>query len=339
MRTLERPPADRNHFAIGRLRADKAAERGADTSAGRGTAKADSPKRGKPPSDGRAIQISARRPVAAKYARRRLRVSPWKLATSLALAAPWALLAGIVAAAGWLIWSDAGPNSFAARAKSELLLASLRLGFEIEEVWVDGMQRTDRPDVLAAVGAIRGEPILEFDAAAARTRLLALPWIKDAIVARSLPSQIQVTLTERAPLALWQQSGRLQVIDREGAVINGVDPRDFGNLPILVGKGADREAATLIGLVADAPGLAQRLTAAVFVGERRWNIRIDDRIDVRLPADAPEAALARLSALQREYGLFGKDIVAIDLRLDDRLIVRLAPGAAGAPPPRNGRPS
>ena len=88
-----------------------------------------------------------------------------------------------------------------------------------------------------------------------------------------------------------------------------------------------QKAKWLLDLVAVEQQIATRLTAAVYVGERRWNIRIDDRIDVRLPAVAPAEALTRLRELEKEHGLFQRDIVAIDLRLDDRLIVRLAPGA------------
>lgn len=272
----------------------------------------------------------ARAQSAAKTPRRRRRFSFWKAATWTVLTAPWAILAGLIATAGWLVWSEGGTDSFAARVKSEALLASLRLGFEIEQIWVDGMRRTDRAVVLQAVGAVRGEPILEFATAAARERLIALPWVKDAVVALALPRQIHVALTEREPLAIWQIEQRLAVIDRDGEIIPGVEPAHYPRLPILVGKGADRRAADLFSLISDQPAIAARMTAAVFVAERRWNIRIDDRIDVRLPAEAPSTALTRLATLQEEHGLFGKDIVAIDLRLDDRLIVRLAPGAAQA---------
>jgi len=273
--------------------------------------------------------IAFRRTPPGKTVRRR-RISLMKAATRAAIATPWVVLAALLGGAVWLVWAEGGPGSLAARARAEAITASLRLGFEIDEVWVDGLVRSRRPDVLMAVGAYRGDAMLEFDPAAARARLLELPWIKDAIVARALPSQVQVTLIERAPLALWQRKGRLAVIDRDGRVIDGVDPGAFADLPILVGKGADREGAGLLKLVAAEPAIARRLTAAVFIGERRWDIRIDDRIEVRLPADQPATALARLSRLEQEHRLFEKDIVAIDLRLTDRLVVRLAPGAAVA---------
>ena len=287
----------------------------------------------------RALIPHRAKPAAKAPTRRRRRISLWKAATWLAVLAPWALIGGLTAGIVWVVWSEGGPDSFAARAKSEALLASLRLGFEIDQVWVKNLHRSDRGDVLAAVGAVRGEPILEFDPKAARARLLELPWIKDAVVARTLPRQIHVDLTERVPVALWQLEHRLTVIDADGDVVPGIAADGFGRLPILVGKGANDEVRALMALVGETPEIARRMTAAVFVAERRWTIRIDDRIDLRLPADAPGAALARLVAIDREQDLFGRDIVAIDLRLNDRLIVRMAPGAADAPTAAAGRPS
>jgi cell division protein FtsQ len=276
--------------------------------------------------------------------RRRSRISAWKLAYWGALATPWLLIAGVVGGLTWLIVSDGGPDSFAARMKSEALLASLRLGFEVEEVWVNGLRRTKQEEALTAIGAVRGEPILEFDGYAARERLLSLPWVKDAIVARALPNRLNILLIEREPLALWQMNQRLQVIDAEGKPIRTVSAADYADLPVMVGKGANQKAKWLLDLVAEEQRIAARLTAAVYVGERRWNIRIDHRIDVRLPAVAPAEALTRLRELEEEHGLFQRDIVAIDLRLDDRLIVRLAPGAEMSGPiddvaPKPGRKS
>jgi len=274
----------------------------------------------------RAVTTRRRNDVATTSRRRR--ISIWKVASWTAIVAPWVIVGSTAAALAWIVWSKGGPNSFAERARSEAMLASLRMGFEIQEVWVDGLTRSNRQAVLNAVGAVRGEPILEFDPQSARDRLLALPWISNAVVARSLPQRIDVMLEERSPLALWQKDQKLRVIDEAGLALAGVDPARFAGLPIIVGDGAAEAAAGLLQLLEGAPTIARRLTAAVYVGARRWDIRLDDRIDIRLPADAPAAALARLAALDREHGILAKDIVAIDLRLDDRLIVKLGPDAA-----------
>jgi cell division protein FtsQ len=73
-----------------------------------------------------------------------------------------------------------------------------------------------------------------------------------------------------------------------------------------------------------------QLRASIFVAERRWNLRLNNGIDVRLPEGDIEEALDRLVALDRDKKLLSRDIVAVDLRLPDRVSVRLSDAAAQA---------
>ena len=75
-------------------------------------------------------------------------------------------------------------------------------------------------------------------------------------------------------------------------------------------------------MMSTAPKLMQRVRAGVWVGGRRWNLRLDDGIDIRLPEAEPHAAWERLVALERNRQLLNRDITAIDLRFGDRLVVQ-----------------
>jgi len=59
-------------------------------------------------------------------------------------------------------------------------------------------------------------------------------------------------------------------------------------------------------------------------------LRLKDGLDVRLPENDVADALASLSRLDKEEHLFSRDIVAIDMRLPDRLTVQLSEDAAKA---------
>jgi cell division protein FtsQ len=101
-------------------------------------------------------------------------------------------------------------------------------------------------------------------------------------------------------------------------------------LPLVVGRGAETRAKDFLALLDRYPELREAVRASVFVGERRWNLRLKNGIDVRLPESDVAPALARLVALDREKNLITRDIVAIDLRLPDRVTVRLSDAAAQA---------
>jgi cell division protein FtsQ len=98
----------------------------------------------------------------------------------------------------------------------------------------------------------------------------------------------------------------------------------FGNLIVLVGPDAPAHGAELIDMLQTEPGLAAHVAAAVRVGGRRWNLHLDNNIDIALPEDDPAAGWRRLAQLERRDGILEREIQEVDLRLPDRLVVRTA---------------
>jgi cell division protein FtsQ len=226
-----------------------------------------------------------------------------------------------------------------AEAHHEAILLTGRLGLRVDEVFVEGRTETAADQVLAAIGARRGTPILAVDPMQAKTRLEQLPWVRAAAVERRLPDAIHVRIFERQPLALWQYRKRMVLIDRDGTEIRGADIRRFARLPLVVGDDAPRHASALLALLATEPDLQRRVSAAIRVAGRRWNLRLDNGIDVQLPENNAGAAWMRLAELEREQRVLASKVSLIDLRLADRMIVRVvreAPAATPAPAPRRG---
>jgi cell division protein FtsQ len=228
---------------------------------------------------------------------------------------------------GWLL-VDGWYGRQMAAIGAGLYAASASAGLSVQDVLVEGRTRTQPEAILATLGLARGAPILSFDPHAAKARLETLPWVREAMVERRLPDTVYLHLSEREPLALWQYEGKLAVIDRTGQVIAGAQAAAFATLPVVVGEDAPRTAEALLRVLDSEPELRVRVAAAIRVQGRRWNIRLDDGIDIRLPETDPAAAWAELARLQREHEVLQRDVVTIDLRLPDRLVVRTAPGAA-----------
>jgi cell division protein FtsQ len=203
-------------------------------------------------------------------------------------------------------------------------------GFRITTVAINGRKQLSQDEVLA-IGGVNGRSSLLFlDAATVRDRLKANSWIADATILKLYPGQLQIDIVERSAFALWQQDGRLSVIADDGAVLEPYVSRRFVSLPLVVGKGADVRARDFLALLDRYPQVRSATKAAVFVGERRWNLRLKDGLDIRLPENDVGNALATLSKLDKEERLFSRDIVAVDMRLPDRLVVQLSDDAGKA---------
>jgi cell division protein FtsQ len=203
-------------------------------------------------------------------------------------------------------------------------------GFRITSVAINGRRQLSQDEVLG-IGGVNGRSSLLFlDAATVRDKLKANPWIADATVLKLYPGQLQIDLVERTAFALWQQDGRLAVIAEDGAVLEPYVARRFMSLPLVVGKGAETRARDFLALLARYPQVHSVTKAAIFVGERRWNLRLKDGLDIRLPENDVGNALAALSKMDKDDKLFSRDIVAVDMRLPDRLTVQLSEDAAKA---------
>lgn len=208
--------------------------------------------------------------------------------------------------------------------------AANAVGFRIAAVSLTGSKEVSREEILTIAGVTGRASLLFLDADAARTRLLANPWIVDAAVLKLYPDRLQITVTERLAFALWQKDGHVSVIAEDGTVLEPFVEDCYRTLPMVVGRGAARQAKNFLAVIGRYPDLQARLRASVFVAERRWNLRLNNGIDVRLPEGDIDQSLDRLVTLDREKKLLSRDIVAVDLRLPDRVTVQLSDSAASS---------
>jgi cell division protein FtsQ len=253
---------------------------------------------------------NARRRPMPRWAGRSVRGGAAAVIFGLSLAGPtWLWQSGWVA--------DAANSVFEAAADS---LADA--GFRVEEVMLEGRHNESSAQIMRALDISRGVPLMTVDLKSARTRLEELPWIRVASVEREFPDTVRVRIVERRPLALWQRKNELVLVDDEGGVITSQKLNRFPNLLVLVGKDAPMHATSLLSILAHEPALKQRVNAAVRVGDRRWNIRMDNGVDVRLPETDALSAWKRFARLERQHELLKQDLLSIDLRIPDQLIVR-----------------
>jgi cell division protein FtsQ len=107
-------------------------------------------------------------------------------------------------------------------------------------------------------------------------------------------------------------------------------PQAFPQLPLVVGEGAGKHAAALYQTLAPYKDLRRRMLAALRVGDRRWTLKLRTGTEIMLPDGNIEMALDALEKLERERGVFQQDIAAIDMRLLDRVTLRLRENTAAS---------
>ena len=257
-------------------------------------------------------------------------------------------LAGIVlmAAGGFALHVDHAMRSEQSFAPMRAELGRVS-GLPVVEIIVQGRNMQPEASVLEALG---GHP--------RRTRCSASRSSRPVGASTGSPSSSTRPSSAACPAPCWYSSpsvapsrsgrtrGRFVLIDRNGQVVaqqgmNGKDAEAFAQLPLVVGAGAPAAAAALVDALDTQPTVRSQVVAAVRVGQRRWNLTLRSGADVLLPEGEEVPALARLAQLEDHMQLLERPLVNIDLRLPDRLQLRMrpqpAPDAAdsGRPPPRS----
>jgi cell division protein FtsQ len=144
---------------------------------------------------------------------------------------------------GVLIVHSAQTGGLVARLQDRF---ARNIDLRVQDITIVGRANTPEPLLRAALGVSVGDPILGFSVEAARARIETLSWVGHVAVERRLPGTIYLALTERRPFAIWQDQGKFQLIDHDGAVVLNEDVANFTDLPLVVGDARpDRHAARL----------------------------------------------------------------------------------------------
>lgn len=205
-----------------------------------------------------------------------------------------------------------------------------RTGFAVDQIRVVGNRHTSEIDILDKVELSGWTSLIGLNVEAARERIAALPWVEVAAVRKVYPRTLEIRIDERQAFALWQQGSALNVIDRSGRIIAPFTGGALAKLPLIVGAGAPDHAPELMAQVEQFPALAAQVRGYVRIGDRRWNLSLNNGVTVKLPENNIAQALADVVRMDRESGLLGRDVVAVDLRISDRVAVELSPDAAAA---------
>jgi cell division protein FtsQ len=204
------------------------------------------------------------------------------------------------------------------------------LGLGVAVVTVSGATHMTESRILAIAGIDASRSLPFFDVAEAKARLEADPLVKQASVRKLYPNQVVIEIVERTPYAVWQKGGDVSAVAVDGATIDEIADGRYVDLPFVVGEGANLRVREYVGLLDALDELKPRVEAGVLVGQRRWNLHLKSGLDVKLPEDNPEGAIAELLTLQRQSRILEKDAMALDFRVPGRVFVRLTGDSAAA---------
>lgn len=196
---------------------------------------------------------------------------------------------------------------------------------EFIKINVSGNHRVKEEEIIAVVNKSKKQ-IVENKAAdyqpLIKNLILAikkqLPWVDRVVITRSMPNVLSIAITEYEPFAIWQSDDGKYLTDKAGNLIPFEDTEEFKHMVILSGSGANKNARSLFNIFVIDPQLSTNVYSATWVGNRRWDVRFENGLLIKLPEANISKAWQRLIKIYNTPGsVIGLKI--IDLRIADKV--------------------
>lgn len=197
------------------------------------------------------------------------------------------------------------------------------LHFELQQVVVQGHVYTPLSKIHQTVNLTQKSSIWQAHLAQIYQQLMTLPWVQSVVVERRLPDTLVFKITEKKPIAIWQNRQKYFPLDDKGRVIP--ENMYIKNMLLVVGEGAPQFAPALVETLNKFPDLKKQVVSAVWVRHRRWQLYLKEsegQVIVDLPDNDIVSALEHLRRFQGKVPLANYVGKRLDLRFAGKVIVR-----------------
>lgn len=199
------------------------------------------------------------------------------------------------------------------------------LGFQVKKIEIIGNKYVNDSEVLNKIKLINCENLFCLDLENSKKNIENISWIKIAKINLVLPSKLIINLEEEEPYFLLKNEDRLTLLNINGKKIDQIDNSEnkFNNLLILKGAGAELEINNLLNIFAIDEKISKKITEAILVSKRRWSLIYGNDLIIDLPEKDPEEAFLKIGKLEQEYSFLSNKLRKIDLRINNRMIIKL----------------
>ncbi len=200
---------------------------------------------------------------------------------------------------------------------------SSKSGLVVKEVKLSGRVNADLDEIINLMSVKNNYPIALVNIEKIKNRLETNGWVKHAFVRRNLPSEIEIRLVERTPFALWSINNETLLVSKDGSVITNKQLEEFKKYFLIIGENANIHALELMQVIKSDLELFSKIISATRIGDRRWNINFENGVTVMLPELNLLEAWERLKTMNKNSKIFEREIVSLDFRINDRVIIKL----------------
>lgn len=215
-------------------------------------------------------------------------------------------------------------NSFIETNFNLLNLTLINNGFKIKNIEISGLNHLDKNDIIKIVNAYNEINIFNVNVDDIYKKIKNNTWIKKASIEIIYPNTIKILLTEKKPVAIWQNRYGNTLITKSGDVIFEKNLEEFKNyLPIVVGENVHKEVQSILDIFSKNKDFVTNIWSLTFVNQRRWDVHFNQGLTIKLPSKNLEKAWEKVLYLDKEFKILNLGLTELDLRNSNQILGKI----------------
>ena len=197
-------------------------------------------------------------------------------------------------------------------------------GFIIKNIEVLGVNHLDKNDIIKIISTNNNINIFNVNIKNIYRNIMDNTWIKKASIKIIYPNTIKVFLTEKKPIAIWQNRYGNSLITKSGDIIFEKNLEKFkNNLPIIIGQNAHKNVHSILNILSSKRNFIKNIWSLTFVNERRWDLHFNQGLTIKLPSKNVENAWQKVVYLHKKFNILSLYLTEIDLRNSNQILGKI----------------
>ena len=199
---------------------------------------------------------------------------------------------------------------------------SNKYNYNLNKIEVIGLTNLNKDEILIFINKFKNNSIFLVPVKEISNEIKKNKWIKEVNIRNDYKNTLKVNIKEETPIGIYENNNQKILFSKNLVILEILGKNhDYKNLISFYGENSIINSKNLISKIDQ--DFKQMIQSLIFVENRRWNIRLKNKITLKLPEKNLEEAIKNYKKIYSNLSNKDlKDIEIIDLRIPNQAIIK-----------------
>ena len=213
-------------------------------------------------------------------------------------------------------------NKFANLTSDLIQEYSNKYNYNLKKIEVTGLTNLNKDEILIFFNKFQNNSIFLLPVKEISNEIKKNKWIKEVNIRNDYKNTLKVHIKEETPIGIYENNNQKILFSKNLVILEILGKNhDYKNLISFYGENSIINSKHFISKIDQ--DIKQMIQSLIFVENRRWNIRLKNKITLKLPEKNIEEAIKNYKKIYSNLSNKDlKDIEIIDLRISKQAIIK-----------------